>query len=243
MATPAFASRLKIRGMIPERQKRCYLVGRPNPRLAAWSGGATGRISRSSYYRARYYDPSAGRFLAEDSLRFEAGIDFYTYVANEPIGSADPLGLAGCPANVSAYIKNTCSAAKAASGPNCPCRIMLIQSGFESFWGTGPTFPDNNPLGLHGVGDAGSRPAGKNPKVTLPKFSSPTAGFNEYCNRAKSHNIQYKNDAQFLSEVVSKLGFAIGGDPAAYKKGIGRMMNKCKSELDSCCSDACPAKK
>jgi RHS repeat-associated protein len=29
------------------------------------------------YYRARYYDPTVGRFLSEDPLQFEAGTNFY----------------------------------------------------------------------------------------------------------------------------------------------------------------------
>jgi len=46
------------------------------------------------YYRARYYDPSVGRFITEDPIRFKGGIDFYRYAANNPILSTDPLGLA-----------------------------------------------------------------------------------------------------------------------------------------------------
>jgi len=45
------------------------------------------------YYRARYVDPSTGRFLSEDPVRFNAGINFYTYVKNEPIDFVDPFGL------------------------------------------------------------------------------------------------------------------------------------------------------
>ncbi len=44
------------------------------------------------YYRARYYDPSIGRFISEDPLGFEAGVNFYAYVNNNPIGSNDPSG-------------------------------------------------------------------------------------------------------------------------------------------------------
>src|SRR5437899_311621 len=37
------------------------------------------------YYRARYYDQGAGRFLSEDPLDFDGdGINFYSYVANGP---------------------------------------------------------------------------------------------------------------------------------------------------------------
>jgi RHS repeat-associated protein len=47
------------------------------------------------YYRARYYDPTTGRFLSEDPARFSAGVDFYTYVGNSPPNFSDPSGL--CP--------------------------------------------------------------------------------------------------------------------------------------------------
>jgi RHS repeat-associated protein len=45
------------------------------------------------YYRARYYDPSAGRFINEDPIRFKAGINFYRYVGNSPVDWIDPTGL------------------------------------------------------------------------------------------------------------------------------------------------------
>jgi len=45
------------------------------------------------YYRARYYDPGAGRFLSEDPLRFRVGINHYRYVRNNPVNLTDPTGL------------------------------------------------------------------------------------------------------------------------------------------------------
>ncbi|MBY0577470.1 MAG: RHS repeat-associated core domain-containing protein, partial [Burkholderiales bacterium] len=47
------------------------------------------------YYRARYYDPSIGRFLSEDPLGFAAGINFYAYVGNNPVNANDPSGKEG----------------------------------------------------------------------------------------------------------------------------------------------------
>ena len=45
------------------------------------------------YYRARYYDQGAGRFLSEDPLDFDGdGINFYSYVANGPTNYDDPWG-------------------------------------------------------------------------------------------------------------------------------------------------------
>ncbi|HKM66805.1 MAG TPA: RHS repeat-associated core domain-containing protein [Candidatus Acidoferrum sp.] len=51
------------------------------------------------YYRARYYDPQTGRFLAEDPFRFLAGPDFYSYVRNSPLSFIDPTGLQEYPNN------------------------------------------------------------------------------------------------------------------------------------------------
>ena len=58
----------------------------------------TGRDSDSEtglrFYRARYYDPTTGRFISEDPLRFGGGSqNFYTYVRNYPTGVVDPSGM------------------------------------------------------------------------------------------------------------------------------------------------------
>ena len=45
------------------------------------------------YYRARYYDPSAGRFLSEDPLEFMGERNFYRYGLNNPTNYVDPTGL------------------------------------------------------------------------------------------------------------------------------------------------------
>jgi RHS repeat-associated protein len=46
-----------------------------------------------TYYRARYYDPSTKRFLAEDPVGPIGGINRYAYAANNPIRYLDPTGL------------------------------------------------------------------------------------------------------------------------------------------------------
>jgi RHS repeat-associated protein len=45
------------------------------------------------YYRARFYDPSIGRFTSEDPVNFDGGINWYAYVENNPISNTDPFGL------------------------------------------------------------------------------------------------------------------------------------------------------
>jgi len=54
------------------------------------------------YYRARYYNPTRGRFIAEDPLEFFGGdVNLYAYVWNAPTNFTDPTGelvaqAAGC---------------------------------------------------------------------------------------------------------------------------------------------------
>ena len=45
------------------------------------------------YYRARYYDPQAGRFISEDPLRFGASVNFYPYALGNPVIYVDPDGM------------------------------------------------------------------------------------------------------------------------------------------------------
>ena len=46
------------------------------------------------YYRARWYDPSEGRFISQDPIGFSAGdVNLYRYVGNAPGDATDPTGL------------------------------------------------------------------------------------------------------------------------------------------------------
>ena len=46
------------------------------------------------YMRARYYDPKVGRFISEDPIGFEGGLNLYEYVGSNPVTRLDPEGLA-----------------------------------------------------------------------------------------------------------------------------------------------------
>ena len=51
--------------------------------------GETGLVR----FGARDYDPSIGRWLNKDPIRFEGGLNFYSYVGNDPVNFVDPYGL------------------------------------------------------------------------------------------------------------------------------------------------------
>jgi len=44
------------------------------------------------YMRARYYDPDIGRFISEDPIGFEGGLNLYAYVGGNPVNAIDPIG-------------------------------------------------------------------------------------------------------------------------------------------------------
>ena len=46
------------------------------------------------YYRARYYDPTTGRFLHKDPIGFAGGtVNLYQYAAGNVVNGNDPFGL------------------------------------------------------------------------------------------------------------------------------------------------------
>jgi len=54
-----------------------------------WEGDST----QLYYVRARWYDPVSRRFVSEDPLGVEGGINPYVYAANDPMTGWDPSGL------------------------------------------------------------------------------------------------------------------------------------------------------
>jgi RHS repeat-associated protein len=62
------------------------------------------------YVRARYYSPQIGRFLQPDPIGYVGGRNLYTYVRNDPVNLADPLGTCGnpqgCGTGILGYLEN-----------------------------------------------------------------------------------------------------------------------------------------
>jgi RHS repeat-associated protein len=94
-------------------------------------------------YRARYYDPAAGRFLSEDPIAFSGGVDFYAYTQNNPVNFADSSGL----------LSVCCRQVKSTLYVLCHCFLVLNDNAttlggykYGSRLIPEPNNPDDNPV-------------------------------------------------------------------------------------------------
>jgi RHS repeat-associated protein len=81
----------------------------------------------SSYYRARYYDPTIGRFGGEDPLRWDGDdINFYVYASDDPNIFDDPDGLSPKNRKYDCSLFGGCSkkpfGPPGSVKPGCPCK-------------------------------------------------------------------------------------------------------------------------
>lgn len=93
------------------------------------------------FYRARYYDPYAGRFISKDPIGFAGGdVNVYGYVWNNPLNWVDPLGLYGKDVH---YDKTYKWAIDAGYDPCEAKQIASADQGVDEGFLTNPLFPFN----------------------------------------------------------------------------------------------------
>jgi len=228
-------------------------AGQEAEQLNLGANGVTERL----YNVHRWYRPAWGRYTQADPvMQGENGANVtmemstagpYTYVEDAPQNYIDNLGLA-CAGSVKEHITRLCDYARAAAGPDCPCRVMLIQTGYESGWPDGgPRVKENNYFGVQNIkGSSGRVQATGDAAVHLTKNASIQDSFNQYCRLCKENDIKFQNKRQFITDVTHDIGFAIpNGKPSkaqilaaqkAYIQNNMNTMNNCKKELDECCN-------
>ena len=109
------------------------------------------------YYRARYYDPSIGRFIGEDPTGFTDGTNFYDYAANNPIVFIDPMGLWHCVGGANCDLDS-----QMMSNLDCFDRCTHCNTAITS--GRRPPTPTNQ--GAHSRGEACDAGRNNNPCLT-----------------------------------------------------------------------------
>jgi len=73
---------------------RTTAAGAASTNPVQWSGREHDESTGLYFLRARYYHPQLQRFVSEDPWGLAAGdVNFYAYVANNPVTLKDPLGL------------------------------------------------------------------------------------------------------------------------------------------------------
>jgi RHS repeat-associated protein len=70
--------------------------GQPIPDAFRWKARERDPSTGLYYVRARWYDPDVGRFLSEDPLGLEGGVNPYAFAENDPVNLSDPSGLQSC---------------------------------------------------------------------------------------------------------------------------------------------------
>jgi RHS repeat-associated protein len=58
-----------------------------------WKGLLYDKETGLYYMRARYYDPTTRRFISEDPIGLEGGINAYAFGSSDPVNRSDPSGL------------------------------------------------------------------------------------------------------------------------------------------------------
>jgi RHS repeat-associated protein len=67
----------------------------PGFQTFGFAGGIYDRLTGLVRFGARDYDPTLGRWLNKDPIRFEGGWNLYGYVGNDPVNFIDPTGHLG----------------------------------------------------------------------------------------------------------------------------------------------------
>ena len=159
----------------------------------------------------RYYDPHSGRFLVQDPISYNGGINLYAYVANNPANIIDPLGLDGWGNDVADWLDNKIEAGR-----------QYLESDLDAVnFNTAVNYGANT---YHGFADLFRTGSGVGNALFNPCAADPLGDVLQDVGRAASITLMLAGPAAEIAGVGASLPAAEGelpGLPSSAPKPLG----------------------
>ena len=182
------------------------------------------------YYRARYYDAMAGRFISKDPIGFEGdGPNLYAYVLNNPINFIDPLGL------------NAWSGASDTVGGHLFIGGTSTTYGFVTNWVTGEKCYTETICYNLGTGLTGGATANSIWVSNGPKCGKDLAGVSVGGGAEGGFGV-YASGGPSGSAGVTQDGTVSGEYGAGFGIGFAMYASHCTTRIISCENTPCECK-
>jgi RHS repeat-associated protein len=179
-----------------------------------------------SYYRARYYDQNAGRFLSEDPIHQFSEKSSYPYVSNNPLILVDPTGLVArlycekIPSTRGGSLLN--NLILAIVGPNhCYLYVSCHGSGhYLELYGPGPRDPkhgrpdSDHPFNLDRAKNSIECPLNSPPGMKNCEFEDRLVqSFGNLAPNVPEYNALGPNSNTFIHNVITGAGGSVPSPP------------------------------